>query len=99
MPRGGATFDENRSVASNLSLSPLPRGTPRFVRQGVRERPPLDPLLAKKGKSFSKAACFLKKARNRPRRYRELSNDDGSRWRAVAPVHLLELFEAFDTIC
>jgi hypothetical protein len=50
MLRCGATFDENRSAASDLHLSPLARGTPRFVRQGVRERPPLDPLLAKEGR-------------------------------------------------
>jgi hypothetical protein len=60
MPSGGATFDENggriRTPSSSppytlrkgtKDLFPLTRGTPRFVRQGVRERPPLDPLLAK----------------------------------------------------
>jgi hypothetical protein len=67
MPRCGATFDENdgrtRTPSSSppyafrkgeKDLFPLARGTPRFVRQGVRERPPFDPLLAKERKSIFK---------------------------------------------
>jgi hypothetical protein len=66
MPRGGTTLDERdgriRTPSSSppyalrkgeKDLFPLARGTPRLVRQRVSERPPLDPLLAKEGKSFS----------------------------------------------
>jgi hypothetical protein len=67
MPRCGATLNESegriRTPSSSppytlrkgeKDLFPLVRGTPRFVRQGVRKRPPLDPFLAKEGKPFSR---------------------------------------------
>jgi hypothetical protein len=58
MPRCDATTPSSSPPYAlrkgEKDLSPLPRGTPGFVRQGVCESPPLDPLLANEGKSFSR---------------------------------------------